>query len=264
MRTARATFKFLLFLLAVLAVMPAQTIVLLLTKGRISYVLPRLWHKFICCIFSIRIEIRGKPRLDTQTLFMSNHVSYLDIPALGSLLPASFVAKQEVEGWPLFGLLARLQQTAFIERRRTAIAGAKSDIASFIADGRSLIVFPEGTSTSGITVKPFKSSLFSLAQVPGRPMQLQPVTVAIAEVDGKMPQSKEDNDIYAWPLEMETPLHIHLWQFARTSGARLVITFHEPLPADEHSDRKILAKACHDSVSKGLEAAPAALKSEGA
>jgi 1-acyl-sn-glycerol-3-phosphate acyltransferase len=258
MRSLRASFKLFLFLIAIVLVIPLQTFVMLFHKGRGAYILPTIWHRFVCKVFNIRIEIRGTPNKGAQTLYMSNHVSYLDVPVLASILPASFLAKQEVESWPLFGFLSKLQQCAYIERRTRAIAREKSKLENFISDGRSLIVFPEGTSTSGMSVKPFKSSLFSLAEGIGKPIDIQPVTIAVVETDGKKPVTKEEFDIYAWPLEMETPLHIHLWLFGKSSGARLIVTFHPPFKAYADSDRKVLAKTCHDSVSNGLNAALAA------
>lgn len=256
MRTARGASKILFFIVWTALLAPLQALVLLLHKGKGSYAIPALYHKGICAAFGIRIEVSGIPNAGHQTLFMSNHLSYMDICALGSLLPVSFLAKQDVESWPLFGLLSRLQQTVYIERRRMAIAQAKSDLENFLAGGRSLIVFPEGTSTSGMNVKPFKTSLFSLAE--GRPdLWFQPVTIALLEADGRRPRTQDDFNIYAWPLEMDTSLHAHLWAFAKTSGARLQITFHPPLPA-AGADRKALAKACHESVSMGLERALAA------
>ncbi len=251
MRQARAALRVFLFLLWVLWVIPTQSLILALHKGKGVYIVPNFWNRGVCRIFGIRYEIRGRPSKDRQTIYMSNHVSYMDVPVLGGLLPASFLAKQEVESWPLFGFLAKLQLTVYILRRRTAIAGEKSKIEQFLDSGRSMIVFPEGTSSSGLHVLPFKTSLFEMKQA----IDIQPVTIAIVETDGKKAVTKEEHDIYAWPLEMETPLHIHLWQFAKTPGAKLVIAFHEPIHAKPGDDRKILAKACYDSVCKGLETA---------
>jgi 1-acyl-sn-glycerol-3-phosphate acyltransferase len=251
MRSAKAALKITLFLLWIAIWIPPQALVLFFHKGRGAYIIPLFWHKGVCKIFGIRCEIRGAPNKGHQTLYMSNHLSYLDVSVLASILPAAFLAKQEVESWAVFGLLSKLQQCAYIERRRTAIAGEKSKLDKFLDTGRSLILFPEGTSTSGMSIFPFKTSLFSLAE--NRSIDIQPVTLALVETNGKKCATKEEFDLYAWPLEMETPLPTHLWQFAHTSGARLIITFHPVIRADKETDRKTLAKTCHDSVCKGLE-----------
>lgn len=258
MRSVKAFSKITLYVLGIVVVAPLQTIVLSITKGPAAYVLPKLFHQYCCLILSIQCEVRGTPNKKNQTLYMCNHVSYLDIPLLGSIINGSFLAKKEVSEWPLFGFLAKIQQTAFIERKTREIGREKSKLEKFISDGKSLIVFPEGTSSSGLTVKPFKSSLFSLTEGLQTPIDIQPVTISIIETDGKRANTKEEHDIYAWPLEMETPLHVHLWLFAKTRGARLVVTFHDPLKVPPGTDRKTLANTCFDRVCKGLEAARAA------
>ena len=100
-------------------------------------------------------------------LFAANHISYLDITVLGSLLDASFIAKTEVAGWPLFGWLARLQRSVFIDRRARSTAHQRDSIAARLAAGEALILFPEGTSGDGNRLLPFKSALFSVADQHG-------------------------------------------------------------------------------------------------
>lgn len=257
MRNVIATLKVVLFVLNCIWVIPVQCLILLFTKGSASYHIPLIWHRLCCAIFGIRMKVVGTPSKDKQTLYMSNHISYLDISLIGSAIKASFVAKSEVEGWPLFGFLANLQQTAYIRRSRAKIAEEKNALLARIESGESLIIFPEGTSTSGFEVIPFKSSLFALAMGEGKEnLYVQPITIRVLKIDGTAPSSKDEQDIYAWPRDVDIELHHHLWRFAKTSGATLEVTFHEPLKASAHKDRKVLAKACYESVSKGLEISP--------
>lgn len=259
MKSTKAALKVATFLLWCVLCVPPQMIILAFHKGKHAYLLPWIWENGTRMIFGIRYEITGAPFTDGQTFYMSNHLSYLDVPLLGSILRASFVAKSEVEKWPVFGFLSKLQQTEFIDRQRTAIAKETNALAQKVASGRSLIIFPEGTSTSGNEVLPFKSSLFTLALGEGNEnLFVQPVTLSLLEVDGGKPHSKDESDLYAWPRGMEMGLPPHLWRFAKTSGAHLRVTFHPPIRARDFSDRKILAKACHDSVSKGLNVSKAA------
>ncbi|MEM6261809.1 MAG: lysophospholipid acyltransferase family protein [Bacteroidota bacterium] len=163
MRSAIAVIKIALFFLWSLLCVPPQLVVLLFHRGKKAYLMPWIWHKGVCLIFRIKVQISGKPDQSKQTLYVSNHLSYLDIPAIGMVLRASFVAKKDVKNWPVFGFLSKMQQTAFIDRNRKAAIQEKTSLSGMISDGKSLIIFPEGTSTDGREVLPFKSSLFSLA-----------------------------------------------------------------------------------------------------
>lgn len=250
----KASAKLLVFAVACILMIPLQIIVTtLFGHGAPAYVLPRLWHRLICRTWGIKVIVLGRPQTHTQTIYVGNHLSYLDIPAIGSVLKTSFVSKKEVAHWPVFGTLARLQQTGFIDRSRSAAKNERSAIGSMIADGKNLVIFPEGTSTDGREVLPFKSSLFSLmlqGENPG--LSIQPFTVSMRLVDGQSPDTQELRDIYAWHRDMDTELPVHLWRFAKSRGAVIVLHFHAPLKAETHSDRKLLAKICHEQVASGL------------
>lgn len=222
-------------------------------KGKPAYVLPNLWHLIICNAFGLRVEVVGTPHQSTQTIFVGNHLSYLDIPVIGSLLRASFISKKEVASWPVFGLLAKLQQTGFIDRSRSAARSEQTAIGGMIADGKSLVIFPEGTSTDGREVLPFKSSLFSLMLIGENPdLTIQPFTVSMRSVDGREPHTQEIRDLYSWHRDMDTELAFHLWHFAKTRGAIITLHFHPPFSASACTDRKLLAKKCQEQVAAGL------------
>lgn len=254
MHTIRAIIKLSVFGLCCITVIPIQILIVTLFQGGAIYHIPYIWHNIIRSAFGIKLTIHGTPATDRQTLYMSNHLSYLDISVLGSLIKASFVAKSEVETWPLFGLLSKLQKTAFIQRVRTKIAEQKSMLETRIKNGESLIIFPEGTSTHGISVVPFKSSLFSLAHNDEtKNLWVQPITLRVITSNGKQPISLKDHEIYAWDRDDDTPLANHLWRFAKTTGAELEVIFHPPLKAHDFKNRKELAKACYDTVLKPIE-----------
>lgn len=253
MRIVVALLKMFSFSLITLPMAIAQVIVLLFFNGQAIYILPKLWHKLICHVFCIKVNIIGNPEKNRQTFFVSNHISYLDIPVIGSILTGSFVAKEDVRTWPVFGFLARLQQTAFISRTRENASREKLLLANLIQDKRSLIVFPEGTSTEGISVLPFKSSLFAIAYDKDSPrFFVQPFTIRIISIDCKMPDTQADRDIYAWHINMDTPLGKHLWRFAMSKGAEISLIFHPLLDPMTFIDRKVLAKHCQETVSKAL------------
>ena len=132
-----------------------------LLRGRPARRVVRLWHRGCCRIAGLRVRVRGAPALSGPTLFVANHVSYLDIVVLGSLLDAGFVAKSEVAAWPLIGWLARIGRTVFGARRAASCAGQCNALAERLSAGQSLILFAEGTSSDGGRVLPFETSLFA-------------------------------------------------------------------------------------------------------
>jgi 1-acyl-sn-glycerol-3-phosphate acyltransferase len=109
-------------------------------------------------------ETRTFGPIPSSGLLVCNHLSYLDILVLVSLTPAIFVAKREVKSWPVFGWFARLAGTLFVDRaRRTHVGKVTNEIQSALNQGALVILFPEGTSSGGDTVLPFRSSLLEPA-----------------------------------------------------------------------------------------------------
>lgn len=249
-------FKAIGFIFWSLVVVPAQWLILRVHRGRYSYIMPKLWHWGLCQSFGIERTIVGRPYTGSQVLYMSNHLSYLDIVVLGSIIPnASFVSKNDVANWPVWGFLSKLQQTAFISRGRGDTKKEANALDTMLEGGKNLILFPEGTSTDGTNVLEFKSSLFSIAmRKEVEDIMIQPVTLEVLEANGKQPETQEERDIYCWHrgMDEDITLDTHLLAFAKTSGAHLRITFHSPVQAKAFSDRKTLAKACYETVSNGL------------
>jgi len=141
-------------------------------------------------VFGYTAEISGEvPR---RGLLVSNHLSYFDILAISAETPAVFVSKADVRKWPLFGWLASLAGTIFIEReRRTHVGAVNKEIESALADGVLVVVFPEGTSTNGDQILPFRSSL------------LEPVAAGGSEISvGYLHYDVDDgdarNDVCYW------------------------------------------------------------------
>lgn len=128
------------------------------------------------------IRIEGAPDGGPGTLYIANHVSWLDIPVLGSALDANFISKADVQNWPLIGRLARRTGTIFIVREaRHQVERQSREIEARLRAGDSLILFPEGTTSDGSAVQPFHSSLFEAAQHAAR---IQPLAIAYVAPDG--------------------------------------------------------------------------------
>lgn len=253
--TAKAVLRFAVFAAWTALLLPLQiAVVALFSRSRAIYPLSRLWSRGVCRLFGIRIVIAGQRAAGEQILFACNHVSYLDIPVLASVLDTSFVAKADVAAWPLFGFIAKLQQTVFVSRSRTDASDGNGALAAFLAGGRNMTVFPEGTSSDGSSVLPFKSSLFDVLfrnAAPDAAPAVQPVTIEILETDGQAVADGADRDVYAWHGDMT--LLPHLWKLARSKGACIKLHFHPLRRARDGSGRKDMARLCHKDVAAPLQ-----------
>jgi lyso-ornithine lipid O-acyltransferase len=215
---------------------------------------PRFYHRRCCRILGLRVRVLGRPTSARPVLFAANHISYLDITVLGSLLAASFITKVEVARWPLFGWLARLQRSVFVDRRMRTIARQRDSIARRLAAKDALILFPEGTSGDGNRLLPFKSALFSVAEGGGGgPVAVQPVSIAYTRLDG-MPIRRALRPLFAWYGTMT--MMPHLWRVVGLGTVEVVVEFHRPTTLAEcGSSRKALARYCQDCVAGGLASA---------
>jgi 1-acyl-sn-glycerol-3-phosphate acyltransferase len=114
-------------------------------------------------VLAMRIDIAGS--FPASGLIVANHLSYVDVLVLSAIRPVAFVAKAEVENWPVFGFCAKCAGTVFIEReRRSAVAPVLERMQSVLTAGVPLVLFPEGTSSNGDTVLPFKPALFAVVE----------------------------------------------------------------------------------------------------
>ena len=170
-------------------------------------------------------------------LLVSNHLSYLDVLVIAAITPAVFVAKSEIRGWPLFGWLASLAGTVFIERaRRTHVGAVNREIKSALADGALVVVFPEGTSTNGDEVLPFRSSL------------LEPVTtgthpISTGYIHYELEGGDARNEVCYWGDHTFFPHAVNLLGKRRVRATVRFGTFQRTT-----DDRKELAKQLRDAV----------------
>lgn len=212
--------------------------------------LPVLWHRGMRALAGVRFAIQGIPADGKRVLYLVNHVSYLDIVLLGGILDASFVAKAEIARWPVIGWLAGLQDTVFVERRATRSAGQRDELTRRLEKGDNLIVFPEGTSSDGCAVLPFRSALLDAAYR-CHDVRLQPVSLAYTDVNGQ-PLDSTMRDRIAWYGDME--LLGHLWRLLGLGRIGAVVRFHPVVAASDYPSRKELALACHATISQGVAA----------
>jgi len=232
--------------------MPVQAVGLALRRPWTA-TLPRFYHRSCCRILGLRVRRIGRPTQARPVLFAVNHISYLDITVLGSLLPVSFIAKREVASWPLFGWLARLQRSVFIDRQVRSTREQRDSIAGRLAANEALILFAEGTSSDGNRILPFKSALFSVADhATTGPVTVQPVSIAYTRLDG-MPIGRRLRPLFAWYGSMA--MAPHLWTMIGLGTVEIVVEFHRPTTLVECGSRKLLARYCEERVAAGLASA---------
>lgn len=193
-------------------------------------------------ILRMPLSVRG-PRLKGQGAVVANHSSWLDIFALNARKNVYFVSKSEVAGWPGIGWLARATGTVFIKRDpREARHQTKVFEARLLA-GHRLLFFPEGTSTDGLRVLPFKSTLFAafFSEALRHEISVQAVTVIYHPPEGA------DRRFYGWWGDMDFGTHL-LKTLAAPKTGRVELVYHEPVKVDDFPNRKSLARFLEEQV----------------
>lgn len=210
----------------------------------------QVFHSGCCKIFKLNCRMIGEPSTQRPALFLSNHISYLDIFILGRCIPGHFIAKSDVANWPVLGPLAKVQNTLFFERKGRKINAQLSVMYKHFDEGGNLILFPEGTSTEGTHVEPFKSSLLSALESSSTPVTIQPITIAYTHYDQK-PIQQCERDAFAWYGEM--PFASHFFKALGMKQCRVVVEFHEVVSLEDFDCRKRCAEYCQRQVAEGLE-----------
>jgi 1-acyl-sn-glycerol-3-phosphate acyltransferase len=248
--TTRRLWRAVAYLAWTVALMPVQAMGLLLRCRWVAR-FPCFYHRHCCRILGLKVRRIGHPANARPVLYVANHVSYIDIAVLGSLIPGSFVAKSEIAGWPFFGWLAKLQQSVFVDRQARSTARQRDAIGERLAAKDALILFPEGTSGDGTFVLPFKSALFSVvfSRHSHEPIAVQPVSIAYTRLDG-MPIGRGLRPFFAWYGDMTLPPH--MWNFLGLGSIEVVVEFHPPTKVSEWRSRKDLAQFCYERVSWGM------------
>jgi len=193
------------------------------------------WCRFACRVLGIRVMVRDS--IPHSGLLVCNHLSYLDIIALSSTRPCIFVAKRDVAAWPLFGWLARAAGSIFADRQRKVDASGVIDlIRKTIERGALVVLFPEGTSSDGASVLPFKSALLESA------LQVDcPITAAA--IDYSLRDGSVANEVCYWRDMTLVPHLVNLFT-KRTIEAKLVAA---PFTT-RCADRKALARELRGQI----------------
>jgi 1-acyl-sn-glycerol-3-phosphate acyltransferase len=225
---------------ALLAVIPPLLVGLRLGLQSAGW-LPVYVYRLFLRLFHIRVIVQGPPPAGGPTLVLSNHVSWLDIPVLGSLMPLSFIAKSEVAGWPVIGFYAALQQCIFIDRgRKSHTTQVNAEVARRLTQRETIVLFPEGTSGDGNRLLPFRSALVgaaraALAEPSLNRINLQPAAIVYVRRNG-LPVTRRERPAIAWYGDMD--LVPHLAALLRKGAIDVVVRWGDPIPFDAASDRK--------------------------
>ncbi|WP_128254112.1 lysophospholipid acyltransferase family protein [Falsirhodobacter deserti] len=202
--------------------------------------------QFVClsslAVLGIRLRRQGRAMTQAGAL-VANHGSWLDIYALNACARIYFVSKSEVARWPGIGWLARATGTVFINRRGGEARAQQQMFEARLRAGHHLLFFPEGTSSDGRRILPFKSTLFAafFAEDLKNDMAIQPVTVVYHAPAGKDPR------FHGWWGGM--PFGPHIKQMmAAPSGGSIEVVFHDPITVAEAGDRKRLAAQAEVAV----------------
>lgn len=218
---------------------------------------PHWYHRQVCRLLGVRLHIEGAVSPDRPVLLVSNHTSWLDIPVLSAVAPVSFVAKREVGNWPFVSALARLQRTVFVDRDRRSAAGhSASEIARRLAEGDTIVLFAEGTSSDGNRVLPFLTSLFAAAKPPvasgeasATPAVVQTLSLVYTRLHG-VPLGFADRPFVGWYGDME--MTSHAWSLLKAGPLDVAIRIGDPVPLADFADRKVLARHTEREVRRNV------------
>lgn len=224
--------------------------IFVLLPGRPKVVFARIYWAAFSRLMGLKVRVIGQLASGTSerpVIFVSNHSSWVDIPVVGGVLDGCFVAKGDVAGWPVIGTIARLGRSVFVSRQRGSTVRERDTMRGMLASGDNLILFPEGTSSDGSRVLPFRSSFFSIAEGDSRPI-IQPVSVVYDRLGG-LPAGRATRPVFAWYGDMD--IASHSWRLTQHRGLRVTVLLHAPLDPARFADRKALSHAVWRTVADG-------------
>lgn len=257
----RAFIRLLLFVVVSVALLITDLLILIITYPfgkivcrKISLRFGPFWGTLLIKILGVRISITGRENVQKGRHYciISNHMSYLDILIVGACFPVLFVSRHDVKYWPLLGTIAWVRGSIFVDR---SITGAKErpyvkQIIDYLKNGFNVIIFPEGTTSNGEGVMPFKKTVFSCpvrAQVP-----ILPITIRYTHIN-KEPFSESNRDLVCWYGDMT--FVDHFWELFQLRRIDVSITIHPAVIEREEEDwlaqNRRLSVKIHDIIEAG-------------
>jgi 1-acyl-sn-glycerol-3-phosphate acyltransferase len=189
-------------------------------------------------VLGLRVTIMGRP-VDGDVLYIANHITWLDIPALGGTRYSRFVAKSQIAGWPLVGLLAKIGGSVFVRREQRSATRAQADaVVSALRSGFPVALFPEGGTADGVTLDRFRPALFAAAVEAG--VTVQPIAI---DYGARSPE-------IAWPDDVSFSTEAKR-MLGRPAPVHVTLHFMAPLDATA-LDRKALAAESYREIAQAL------------
>jgi 1-acyl-sn-glycerol-3-phosphate acyltransferase len=254
-RRVRVLRRTLAILAWTISAMPIQAVCLVL-PGKSKVRFARLYWAAFAYLIGIEVRVVGtaaRRQGGRPVVFVSNHSSWVDIPVIGGVLDGCFVAKGEVATWPVIRTIARLGRSVFVSRTRLSTGKERDAMRAVLKAGDNLILFPEGTSSDGSRVLPFRTSFFALAEskadedLADLPL-IQPVSVVYDRLGG-LPAGRASRPVFAWYGDMD--IASHFWRLSQHIGLRATVLLHTPLDPARFEDRKALSRAVWQIVADG-------------
>ena len=207
---------------------------------------PQVFLAYAAACCGVRVRVVGAP-LRSKVLVVANHVSWLDILALGGAAPVNFVARGDVREWPVVGAAAGLNDTIYVAREdRSSVRGQADSLREALAEGRAVALFPEGTTEGGRSLLPFRPSLFASLFPPLDGVKVQPVAIDYGAAAATM----------AW--QGEEPFAVNAKRIlARPGWVDVTLRFLDPIDPRRAGDRKVLAGRSRDEIALALGASAA-------
>lgn len=207
--------------------------------------LPSPWPRFFLWLVATNcgavIRARGT-RLKKDVFYTSNHISWFDIPVIAGVTGCTFVAQDGISSWPIVGWLCRINKTIFVSRTsRMNVGGQIEVIREAIEEKYPITVFPEGTTTDGNSLLPFKPSLFQAMAPPPKPIMVQPVLVDYGDVSTEI----------AWVGDEPAATNA-MRLFSRWGIIPATLHFLEPFDPAEYCDRKAICAEAEHRISSAL------------
>lgn len=251
----RTLFFIFIFVPILIVIVPLQFV---LTKlGLYWSGLPMFFHKLGCIFLGIRVKTIGEPLHGRPTLLLSNHISWTDIIAIGSVADVTFVAKTGVRNTFFVGFMASLQRTVFVDYgRRQDAKRTSQEMAKRLSSNSAVLLFAEGHRDLGTHVQPFRSALVGAAQAAmeeggAKDVAIQPTTIAYTHLQG-LPVSRNERSGISG---MNARGFKAVVQNLLTSGMKdVTIAFGAPIPLGPETDRKIVTKFAENQVRRMLVA----------
>lgn len=249
---ARIRLYLVIFILGIITfvLIPVQWIVV---KFNLAFAgkIPMLWHKIATKLVGVRIRVTGNIPEKRPMMIVSNHISWMDIPVLGSIMELSFIAKSEVNEMSGANLLSRLQRTIYVVRDEKRKAGEQAqNITQRMLDGDAVVLFGEGTTHDGNRIGQFKSALLGAAQFAVKDdavesVLIQPVSIVYTKLHG-MPMGRYTRAKAAWYGDMT--IGPHALNIMLQGAWDVEVIFGDPIVFDENSNRRHVTKEIQSQV----------------